>query len=294
MTASRSQSDTHAIARAHVAAGLSVVPIRRDGSKAPTVKWKAYQQRRPTDAELRHWFGCPKPPGIAVVGGRVSGELELLDFDQRADVIFPAWCELVEAERPGLVARLNVVKTPRPGYHIRYCCPDLPGGVPGNEKLAEDPSLPAKRRVLIETRGPRRQRSPPTCCGWPPRAAAWAGPSPWRRCDTLASRTGHSTYGRPEGPMMRGIDRRLRSLEGRLRRAPAAAGPAAPDPAQFEKEFAEVWAGLQAGISDEEARARGWNARNWPESSALRAFAEDVVAAGLAEPDGTVVSGAAE
>jgi hypothetical protein len=141
------------VARRYLAADLSLLPIRRDGTKAPASEWKAYQERLPSEADLSRWYGSQKPFGIAIICGIVSGALELLDFDQRADEIWPAWRELVEAEFPGLVARLSVVKTPRPGYHVRYRCPDLPGGIPGSERLAVDPSLPVNQRVVIETRG---------------------------------------------------------------------------------------------------------------------------------------------
>jgi putative DNA primase/helicase len=141
------------VARTYVAAGLSVVPIRRDGSKAAAVSWTCYQQRRPTDAELICWYGRPEPYGIAIVNGAVSCGLETPDFDQQADIIFPAWCALVEAEAPGLVARLSIVQTPREpaGYHVRYRVAGL--AVPGSRKLAKDPSLPDDAQTLIETKG---------------------------------------------------------------------------------------------------------------------------------------------
>jgi putative DNA primase/helicase len=138
-------------ALADLRAGLSVIPIRRDGSKAPTCAWKRYQKLRATEAKLRAWFGHPDPPGIAILGGAVSGGLELLDFDVGAETIYPQWRELVEAERLGLLAKLSVVRTPRPGFHIRYRCVEIP--IPGNMKLAVDPDLPEDDRCLIETRG---------------------------------------------------------------------------------------------------------------------------------------------
>lgn len=110
-------------ALAYLAAGLSLAPVRRDGSKAPDGKllplvwdetegkevptWDPFQERLPTGAEVRGWFGRPGPPGIGVVGGRVSGNLEQIDFDHGAEAVFPEWCRLVDAECPGLVARLT-------------------------------------------------------------------------------------------------------------------------------------------------------------------------------------------
>jgi hypothetical protein len=150
-------------------AGLSIVPISRDGSKLPASRllpeeideasgeinrvWKPFQSRIATEQEVRGWCDRPKPPGIAIVGGRVSGNLEHLDFDEDAATIFPQWCDLVESECPGLVDRLSTRDTPKDGYHVSYRCTEVT--IPGNTKLAEKPHPddPKKTLTLIETRG---------------------------------------------------------------------------------------------------------------------------------------------
>jgi putative DNA primase/helicase len=143
------ETATLAAARAYVRAGLSVLPVRSDGSKAPaTPKWKDYQYRLPTEAEIEEWFGKGQRTGIGIISGAVSGGLELIDFDAEAETIYPAWGELVEAEVPGLLGQLCVVKTPK-GFHARYRCTETP--IPGNTKLAMTADRPVK--VLIETRG---------------------------------------------------------------------------------------------------------------------------------------------
>jgi hypothetical protein len=164
------------IALAFRDAGLSVLPVARDGSKAPDwtrlprvlgddglyhPKWEPLQEELPSREDVARMFGGSRPPGIAVIGGGVSGGLECLDFDAESETIFPAWCELVEAERPGLVARLSVAKTPKPGYHVRYRCPDI--DVPGNTKLAMNPAAPPAERCLIETRGEGGYALAPGC-----------------------------------------------------------------------------------------------------------------------------------
>jgi hypothetical protein len=109
------------IARAYRNAGISVIPIKRDGSKAPACSaWLPYQTRLATDADLHKWFGGSKPAGIGTVGGAVSGGLEQMDFDTRAEELFAKFCELVEAEAPGLLAKICVVEMPRNpvGYHV--------------------------------------------------------------------------------------------------------------------------------------------------------------------------------
>jgi len=63
----------------YVARGYSVIPIRyRD--KKPLVRWEEYQKRRPTEEELKKWFTNDQV-SIAIVCGRVSGNLVVLDFD---------------------------------------------------------------------------------------------------------------------------------------------------------------------------------------------------------------------
>src|SRR3712207_2594147 len=86
-----------AAARAFVAHEMSVAPVPPDGSKRPRISWKPYQRRLPTDDELVSWFASGKN-GVAVLCGRVSGGLEVIDFDD--DTLFAPWCALVESQLP--------------------------------------------------------------------------------------------------------------------------------------------------------------------------------------------------
>jgi hypothetical protein len=147
-------------------AGLSVLPVARDGSKRPDpsrlprvpgddgrfrATWGPLKAERPAREDVARMFAGSRPPGIGVIGGAVSGGLECIDFDSEAENLFPAWCGLVEAECPGLVGRLSVARTPKPGFHVRYRCPEVE--IPGNTKLATDPAAPPDRCCLVETRG---------------------------------------------------------------------------------------------------------------------------------------------
>lgn len=103
-------------------------------------------------------FDTPEPPGIAVVCGAVSGNKETIDFDHKAETIFQCWSALVQAEQPGLIERLCVVRTPRQpaAYHVNYRCPDV--DLPGSTKLAQEPGTDPNtgkpcRLTLVETRG---------------------------------------------------------------------------------------------------------------------------------------------
>jgi hypothetical protein len=130
------------IALAYAKAGLSVIPIRSDGTKAAACQWKRFQNHIPTTTEIRQMFrnGC----GIAAVTGRVSGFLEVLDFETEAP--FHAWFSLIEAHALRTAAGLVIVQTPSGGHHVVYRCSD---GIQGNQKLA----MLTPTKVLIETRG---------------------------------------------------------------------------------------------------------------------------------------------
>jgi putative DNA primase/helicase len=131
-------------------AGLSVVPVRRDGSKAPALaSWKEYQARRPTEAECRAWWDRPDPPGVGVVCGAVSGGLVVLDFETRA--AFDKWARLVNEKVPGCLDGLPMVETPGGGRHVYY---RTGGAVPAGSKLAYRRDLETGDLELVaETRG---------------------------------------------------------------------------------------------------------------------------------------------
>ena len=121
------------VARSYLAAGLCVLPADLKDKRPAVPAWKLHQTRLPIDAEIAGWF----PPGganaLCIVAGRVSGGLEMLDFDCQAEA-FERWRELVEAEAPGLVARLVIERSQGHGMHACY---RFEGIVPGSVKLAE-------------------------------------------------------------------------------------------------------------------------------------------------------------
>jgi Bifunctional DNA primase/polymerase, N-terminal len=124
-----------------VQAGVSVIPIGTH--KRPAIpSWKPYQTRRATMAELEAWF-AHHDAGLAVVAGKVSDHVEILDFDDPA--VLKPWYDVVDAVAPGLVSRLVAVMTPTGGCHLYYRC----AIIQGNQKLAVN----AQREVMIETRG---------------------------------------------------------------------------------------------------------------------------------------------
>ena len=139
---------TLSIAQKCVQHKLSVIPVKADGSKAPDVReWEPYQQRIAKSQELTTWFGNGKKRGIALVLGKVSGNLEAIDFDDPS--LIEEWCALVEECAPRPLATLPQIETPSGGLHVLYRC----SVIQGNQKLARKKDTDGKIETLIETRG---------------------------------------------------------------------------------------------------------------------------------------------
>lgn len=151
------------LAEAHrlLTAGRSVIPICTNGTKAPCVSWKPYQQRRPTAAEWRTWCEEYGRVGLALVAGRISGNVEVIDFD--ASEYFSPYCVMVEELCPGLIVCLVLVQTPTGGYHLYLRCE----AIEGNLKLAQRVGANRRPETCIETRGEGGYAiippSPPAC-----------------------------------------------------------------------------------------------------------------------------------
>src|SRR5438045_434985 len=105
---------TYEYASAYAEAGLSVLPISCDGSKSPDgdrlpknsegkAEWLSLQDAIPTLDQLHHLFRG-ELVGVGIIGGKVSGCLEIIDIDDPA--LVQPFYEEVEAVCPGLMARL--------------------------------------------------------------------------------------------------------------------------------------------------------------------------------------------
>lgn len=120
-----------ATAAEYLHAGLSVIPARVDEKRPTLLKWDDYQQRLPSATEVQRWFA--NGAAFYVVAGAVSGNLEMVDFDFKAE-LWPSWCELVDMEAPGLRDRLVIERSQSGGRHAVYRCEAT---IPGNQKLAQ-------------------------------------------------------------------------------------------------------------------------------------------------------------
>ena len=155
--------DVIAAAREAYRAGIVILPVKADGSKRPDLaSWATFQERKPSDDELRRWFARPRP-GVGVVCGRISGNLEMVEFEGRAvdEGILARFREAARAAGIGdLLERIEAgyrERTPSGGIHLLYRV-EMPLG---NTKLAQRPATDReleidpddKVRALIETRG---------------------------------------------------------------------------------------------------------------------------------------------
>lgn len=111
--------------------GLAVLPARRAQKRPALSRWKKYQDAQPKRLEVETWF-ANEHDGLCLLTGKVSGNLELLDFDLGAE-LYPAWADIVRAARPGLLERLVIERSQSGGRHVVYRCSEP---VPGNAKLA--------------------------------------------------------------------------------------------------------------------------------------------------------------
>ncbi len=139
-------------------AGLCVMPPNQDGSKRPhTGTWEKYQNTPPTREELRAWYKGSNLTGIGYICGKVSGNMEVMDFDDKA--IYQAYKETTEkAGLSDLVEKIEagyLEDTPK-GIHWLYRC----DRIAGSTKLAKRPKLPEEKKdendkikTLIETKG---------------------------------------------------------------------------------------------------------------------------------------------
>lgn len=171
--------DMLAAAREYNDASLCVVPVKADGSKTPDLRgWSEYKERCSTPAEHDSWFNPQRRggarQGIGIVYGRVSGNVEMIEFEGRAvdEGIVDEVADVMEAVGLGQVWKTImegwVTRSPSGGLHLRIRVEGAP--VKGNTRLAcrlaRDEELTSDERarlsknpnaqivrVLIETRG---------------------------------------------------------------------------------------------------------------------------------------------
>lgn len=132
-------------------AGISSLPVNSE--KKPMLEtWKFLQERLPSIAECEK-FNNKNKYGVGVVCGAVSGNLEVIDIDNKNGVateIFEDICKQITNNRIDLFDKLVIEKSIRNGYHLIYRCDKIEG----SRKLAlQKNKEDGKIYADIETRG---------------------------------------------------------------------------------------------------------------------------------------------
>ena len=118
-------------ALALLAEGRAVIPLV-PGTKRTWLKtWAEFQTRRPTEAEVRRWWGRSPSSGVAVVCGAISG-LVVVDIDPRNDGE-AGWAQLVATHGAPPATRRTVSGRGDGGRHYWFA---HPGGVVATIDLA--------------------------------------------------------------------------------------------------------------------------------------------------------------
>lgn len=147
--------------------GISLIPIRDKDeqhgvAKSPYGKtWKQYQSRIISEGELYKALEFYDTTAIGIVCGKVSGNLEVIDLDEKyMNGISARLMQDLQHLYPEIYIRLRIHGTPSKGFHLIYRY-ETSGPVEGNMKLAaryaNDKELAAKPKTktycFLETRG---------------------------------------------------------------------------------------------------------------------------------------------
>jgi len=101
---------------AMISIGISVIPVKSDGSKLPKIKWKEFQDRLMTEKEVDFYFkDCG---GVIAITGSIS-KLLCIDFDldkQRSTDDF--WAIFMSRVPEDMKKRMLINKTRSGGFHI--------------------------------------------------------------------------------------------------------------------------------------------------------------------------------
>lgn len=97
--------------------GFFIIPAHY-GKKTPKVKWRQYQKKQPNKDEIRKWFNAKNNVNIAILCGKPSGNLVVLDFDDAS--LYPKFFDSSKLEKETLV-----VKTGGGKHHV-YLRTDKP------------------------------------------------------------------------------------------------------------------------------------------------------------------------
>jgi hypothetical protein len=93
----------------YIAQGFNIIPVKY-GAKEPLIKWKPYQIRHISQQEIEQYFFSRPYINVAVVCGKTSGNLVIIDFDK------PEVCKKVF---PNIEKETLVVRSSK-GFHVYF------------------------------------------------------------------------------------------------------------------------------------------------------------------------------
>lgn len=120
------------------------MPIRQDGTKKPIGQWLRYMDERADAGQMSEWFENDHQQGMAIICGKVSGNLEMLELEGRAADAEHLDKVVSACREAGILWLWDTLTsdgyaewTPSGGIHLLYRITDHE--VPGNTKVASRP-----------------------------------------------------------------------------------------------------------------------------------------------------------
>lgn len=129
--------------------GVNPLPSTISLKRPKLPGWKIYQERIITKEEIENYFNS-EVNAIGVVTGKVSGNLEIMDFDNKfgnIDDVFNEFITIPEVKE--IIDRCIVEKSQSGGYHLIYRAEEI-GANQSLASLMNQEKIPEK---IIETRG---------------------------------------------------------------------------------------------------------------------------------------------
>ena len=119
-------------------AGLSVFPCGDDKKALYGIKWGDYQKKIPTHKEIYNWTEDFKAEHLALICGKISGNVLCIDFDnhnKNASDIFNDYMEILKSHPTLNKYKFFIEQSPSGGYHLIF---KTLGTITGSEKLAKE------------------------------------------------------------------------------------------------------------------------------------------------------------
>lgn len=135
----------------YINAGVNILPVGINKRPLPGIKWKSLQQNIISKELIKKIYAQSENPAIAIICGRVSGNIECLDFDNHfgdAKEIISQFLDMVKSYSEELFSKFTIQETQNGGYHVIYRCENIGG----QTCLAARYNDKGRKESLIETR----------------------------------------------------------------------------------------------------------------------------------------------